>query len=446
MDDWNRFIKHCTEIYGKDNVEQWIKPLNIQNFDAQNIFLEAPTKHHKYWFKQHVEPLLKNLLVIPSSQKPYNIQFVTNTIESKSTNVISKTANDKIELGKDYSLLRNKKLSFETFYITAGNKLAHQTLKHIEQISTSSKTPIYIFGPSKSGKTHLMHSIANQISNQNKSSLLMYSGQSFAYQVIDAMRNHYLEELMYRLHRLDYLIIDKIEDIGNKPSVQEVFFHFFNHFKKENKTLLITANDIPANLKNVEQRIISRLEWGTLIDIQNKILIDEFDDVYSQMNIPIRAIEVLKQQTIEYSELLTNTKNLTRIWQTFQTKYHKEEDYSNERIRDDLSALNDICMDLDIEILLNIVAFHFGIRSKDITGTCRKKEYTYPRHVFIYLAKKILNLPIKRISMFINRNHSTVMSSLKKSDIQKKPDSLARDIAQIIRLIKTKNRKTHIKT
>ena len=446
MDDWNRFITHCTEIYGKVNVDQWIKPLKVQNFDAQNIYLEAPTKHHKYWFKQHVEPLLKTLLVVQSSQKPYNIEFVTNTIESSPTNLVEKSVKRKIELGNDYSILRNKKLTYDTFFVTKGNKLAHQTLQQIKRLYTDSRTPVYIFGPSKSGKTHLMHSFINTISEHHTSSFLMFSGQSFAYQVIDAMRNHYLEELIIRLYNLDTLIIDKIEDLGNKPSVQEVFFHFFNHFKKQKKTLIITAHDIPSKLKNIDERIISRLEWGTLVDIHNRILIDEFYDVYSQMKLPGKLIDKLKSQTIEYSELLTNTKNLSRISQTFQNRYHNDENLTDERIGDALSALNEICIDLDVDMLLNIVAYHFGIRTNDITGSCRKKEYTYPRHVFIYLAKKILHLPIKRIATFINRNHSTVMSSLKKSDVQNKPDNLAKDIAQILRHIKAKNRKTHIKS
>ncbi len=332
--------------------------------------------------------------------------------------------------------------TFERFIVGASNKYAHAAAIAVAENPGKAYNPLFIYGNSGLGKTHLLLAIGQAIREKNPAVRIGYiKGDEFTNQMIQSLREGSAEEFRQRYRNVDLFLVDDIQFIAGKVSTQEEFFHTFNNIYEAGHQIVITSDRPPMDMIKLEDRLRTRFEGGLMADIQppdletrmaiirNKgqalglILPDEVVD-YIAENITsnIRQIEGVVHRLTAYRDIL-------------------EENITIESVK---RAIKDVIrMGVFVptpDIIVTETGRYFGISEEDIRGQRRSKNMAMARQVAMYLMRNLTNMSLVDIGeQFENRNHSTVLSSIRKVEdlIKTDPDTSAsiRDITSNINAI-----------
>lgn len=335
-------------------------------------------------------------------------------------------------------LLIDRNKTFDNFIVGPSNQLASATAEAVaENPGKGGKFPcLYIHGPSGLGKTHLLHAIANKITERYpKYAVYLTTTRQFMKEMVEAVRHKNLSEFQKKYSEVvDVLMIDDIQELEKKQGTQNEFFHIFNELYNKGKQLIFTSDKNPKDIDGIEERIKTRLQWGLVLDIQKP----DFET----------RIAILKSKAYEL-DIFLNDEIFTLIANNITSSIRELE---GSLIK--LSALADL---MKVEIDMDMVRTHlkfestrpkhtidmhsiavavskfFEIPLTDIKSRARNKELTYARHIAMYLSKKMTNATFKDIAQFYGgRNHSSVIHGVDKikSNINNNP-TLNSHLAQI---------------
>ena len=376
-------------------------------------------------------------LIIPSHIKDSSFyiivpnSFFKETIEKKYNSKISNAL--KQATGKDFAIkvLNNqdeneppekndtfsnlvKKYTFDSFVKAKSNELAHATAMAVaENPGTTAYNPLFLYGGVGLGKTHLMHSIGNFIKEKNPEKKVLYcSTETFMNEMITSIKNNNNEPFRNKYRALDVLLIDDIQFLSQKDATQEEFFHTFNVLRDANKQIVISSDKPPKEIATLEDRLISRFGQGIIVDLklpdlETRVAILEkkaqIDEIYVPKDVNmfiaenffsnIRDLEGALNKVIAYSKL-----EKTNLDMELATR-----------------ALGDMLSDkdrpkIDETFIQNLVAEYFHIPADFLRGKKRTKNITEPRHIAMYLCRKLLDISLVEIGKsFGGRDHSTVI-------------------------------------
>lgn len=389
MQAWDEFLKTLEAPLGKNTIDQWLRPLKIQKFDARNLYLEAPDSLQIHWFEEHIRPRLKNKFCNNNNQ-PIQVHF------SKNQEAPTKAPLPTYSVRED---LLDKELTFDNFIVCEENKMA------FEIIQKPSFNPIYLFGPKHSGKTHLLTATALALQAQGKK-VFYVRAETFTSHVVQAIRLGGMRQFREVYREIDVLLIDDVDFLANKQATQEEFFHTFNVLHTRGDQVILSASSPPSQLTGIEPRLMSRFEWGISLTLrappsfqilQNKARLWKLS--YSEELLQFLA------ETFSNKPLLALQALMLRAKGPITPKIA-------------LSLLQDLLVEETKEILTPEkitaqIAQYFGIRPEDILGKSQAKEHANPRQLAMFLCREKLKLPFQKIGEIFHRDHSTVMSSVK---------------------------------
>ncbi len=320
--------------------------------------------------------------------------------------------------GQEFIL--NPKFTFENFVVGSNNLYAHAAAVAVSEQPAEAYNPLFLYGGSGLGKTHLMHAIGIQIiKNFPQMNVLYISSEMFTNELIRAIRENSMAEFKRKYRKVDVLLIDDIQFLEKKETTQEEFFHTFNALKDSNKQIVISS-DRPANkLINMDERLRSRFQSNLIADISppdyetrvailykksellNLDMDDDLDDVIrlisEKIKYNIREIEGAFTRVINFAEL-TNEKIDLRFAKKILKDILSSDDY-----------------EITAESIKRIVCKHFNIKVSDIESSNRAAKYSYPRHIAMYFCRNLTDLSLPKIGEFFgNRDHSTVIYSFDK--------------------------------
>ncbi|MCM1541153.1 MAG: chromosomal replication initiator protein DnaA [Blautia sp.] len=316
----------------------------------------------------------------------------------------------------------NPKYKFDTFVVGSNNKFAHSAALAVAETPGEVYNPLYIYGESGLGKTHLMHSIGHFILEQNPDKKVLYvTSEVFLNEVIESIRSGNaasMTKLREKYRTVDVLMIDDIQFIIGKESTQEEFFHTFNVLHSARKQIIISSDKPPKEMETLEERFRSRFEWGLIADIQPP-------DYETRMAILRKNAEIydhkIDEEAIKYIANNINS-NIRELEGAFNqliafAKLNKVEQLSLEAAEEALK--NVIHPDKPIEItptlIINVVAEHFGVKPEDITSKRRNSEFVQPRQVVMYLCSKYTNNSLSNIGKILGKkDHTTVIHGIRK--------------------------------
>lgn len=357
---------------------------------------------------QKAEPdILDVLLILPSQRR----DFVKSPSEEVSIN----------------SLTLNPKYTFDTFVVGKSNNFAHAAAAAVVEAPGKAYNPLFLYGGVGLGKTHLMHAIGHAVKEANPSARIVYvTSEMFTNDLIEALRAGKNVEFRQRYRNVDLLMIDDIQFIAGKQSVQEEFFNTFNTLHNAGKQIVISSDRPPKEIKALEERLSSRFEWGLVADIQAPDLetrtailrnraqnehVDISDDIINFIaeNIVdnIRKLEGSLNRVIAYARLkrLPITMNLAK-----------------EAMKDMLPQKKDIIVTPDR--IKETVAEYYSIPIESLMSQRRDKEVVVPRQIAMYFCLKLLSLPYKRIATLFDRDdHTTAISACRKIEKMMEEDS-----------------------
>ena len=424
---WPEIIEHLRVEHELLNVSfnTWIKPLKVYDvIDDTAYILVNKDSSVEYIDKKYRLPLM--VCIAEITGKEYEIQFVSE--DDDKLNEIHNASIDNGQKKKTKSLAEkaglNPKYTFDTFVVGGNNNFAHAASLAVAESPGEVYNPLFLYGGVGLGKTHLMHSIAHFILDKNpKKKVLYVTSETFTNELIDALRNGKTagnESAMLnfrdKYRNIDVLLIDDIQFIIGKESTQEEFFHTFNHLHTLGKQIIISSDKPPKDIETLESRLRTRFEWGLIADISSP-------DYETRMAILQKKIELdhlekynIKNDVLDYiaANVKSNIRELEGSLNKLIALYKLNNNNNPIDIALAAEALKDIISsdnrrEVTPELILDIVADHFGITVADLKSKKRDSEIAVPRQICMYLMRTMTDTALKGIGAVLGgQDHSTV--------------------------------------
>lgn len=451
---WPEIIEHLRVEHELLNVSfnTWIKPLKVYDvIDDTAYILVNKDSSVEYIDKKYRLPLM--VCIAEITGKEYEIQFVSENDDK--LNEIHNASIDNGQKKKTKSLAEkaglNPKYTFDTFVVGGNNNFAHAASLAVAESPGEVYNPLFLYGGVGLGKTHLMHSIAHFILDKNpKKKVLYVTSETFTNELIDALRNGKTagnESAMLnfrdKYRNIDVLLIDDIQFIIGKESTQEEFFHTFNHLHTLGKQIIISSDKPPKDIETLESRLRTRFEWGLIADISSP-------DYETRMAILQKKIELdhlekynIKNDVLDYiaANVKSNIRELEGSLNKLIALYKLNNNNNPIDIALAAEALKDIISsdnrrEVTPELILDIVADHFGITVADLKSKKRDSEIAVPRQICMYLMRTMTDTALKGIGAVLGgKDHSTVKYGVEKIAKDIESDEM---MANTINIIKKK--------
>ena len=433
---WGTTLNYLKANTTKLSYDTWISPLSIHHIEEETgiIYLSWPNQgklinHINDHYLNQIENAINSSL-----DKPFRV-----VIRQEKEYQVNKIDTTRMKNPLNQEKLFNPRFNFENFVVGNSNKYAHAVSVAVAEAPGDIYNPLFIYGGSGLGKTHLMQAIGVHIIRNNPTAKVLYvSTEMFTNELITAINDNKTRSFRNKYRKLDVLLIDDIQFLEGKEATQEEFFHTFESLYQNNKQIVITSDCPPVSLKGLDERLRTRFSWNMIADIQppdyetrvailknfaNKSNIEVTDDVYNvlcfiadQVKDNIRELEGAYNRVVSFSQLLhekitiDNAKNILK-----DIVEDNEQAVAPERIR-------------------STVANHYKIKLSDIDSPKRNAEITLPRQVAMYLCRETTDLSLPKIGkMFGNRHYSTVIHAVEKIEESLKYDENLRENIETIK-------------
>ena len=335
----------------------------------------------------------------------------------------------------------NPKYTFDTFVVGGSNHFAHAAALAVAQSPGKAYNPLFIYGGVGLGKTHLMHAIGHSVrQNYPEMSVIYVTSETFTNELITAIQMDKRLEFRKRYRSADVLLIDDVQFIAKKQSVQEEFFNTFNTLHNANKQIIISSDRPPKEIASLEERLCSRFEWGLIADIQPP-------DIETRIAI-LRNIARIDRLDVDDSILQFIAEHVSNNIRELEGSLTRVVAYSLLRRRPltielAVEALKDLLPDVrDKEVtpqlIKETVADYYSISMQALLSERRDREIVLPRQIAMYLCHALLGLPYKRIATLFDRNdHTTAINACRRiEDMIKESDEFAHTIDDVISRMK----------
>ena len=321
----------------------------------------------------------------------------------------------------------NFEYTFDNFIVGSSNKFAHAACVAVANMPAKNYNPLFIYGPSGIGKTHLLYAITNHLRQKNPNVKVIYiKGEDFTNQMIDCLSRQAMPEFREKYRDCDVLLIDDIQFIAGKVSTQEEFFHTFNALYEGRKQIILTSDRPPREIKSLEDRLVTRFEWGLTADIQ-----------VPDLELRIAIIKKKAEQVeIELPEdvltfLAENLRSNIRQIEGAVKKLGARVFLSGERIDMDLArgCINELLggaepTSVTVEKIFSSVYQKYGVKKEELLSSKRSKEVAFVRHLTIFLIREVTEMSLPNIAKIFNRDHTTIINSLENIERRLITDSM----------------------
>lgn len=430
---WNGILQTIRQDNGLSDVafKTWLLPLKLFRIENSVVKITAPFEQAVTYIENKYKTFLY-VAVAEAMGEEYEIRIITEEEAEKERSFSPTPKKNPVPVFKNpdnQNTNLNPKYTFETFVIGSNNRFAHAASVAVAESPGKEYNPLFLYGGVGLGKTHLMHSVAHYILQRDAATKVLYvTSEVFTNELIDSIRNGNntsMTKFREKYRNIDVLLIDDIQFIIGKESTQEEFFHTFNALHGANKQIIVSSDRPPKDLETLEARLQSRFEWGLIADISSP-------DYETRMAILRKKEEIdgynIDDEVIRY--IATNIKSNIRELEGALNKLVALSNLEKREINISLAeeVLKDIISPNDKrevtpQVILDVVAEHFGITPEDITGEKRNSDIVIPRQIVMYLCREITNTPYKNIGVLLgNRDHTTVISGYNKIQVKLKND------------------------
>ena len=422
-DLWSRVLKKLYETrqFKEDVIDLYIKGSKIVNSDEKGIDLVVSTfAGFSILQDPNNNKILKDCLEEALGRPVAEIRLLLEDNYSPKKTLIQ---NDYFDLNIE------EEQRFDTFCIGKSNSQAHAAAITVANNLGTFYNPLFIYGNSGIGKTHLLNAIGNYVLNTFPNKEIGFiSGLGFVEALNRAIKENTIDAFKESFYNLDLLLVDDIQFISNKTKTQEVFFTIFNTLANNRKQICITADCAPNEIHGIEERIISRFNKGLTVNIESP----EFETRIAILKAKLSALlseqideEVFTYMATNFSKDVRELEGaITRLY-FYYIQFKANEDHISLNIA--IEAFKDQIQDnrneLSVSKIKKIVADYYNLTTKQLTSSTRTKNIAIPRHIAMYLCRNILDVPYKEIgNEFGNRDHSTVINACEKVESLIKTD------------------------
>ena len=424
---WNQFLNMIKKRVSSLGYDTWFRDTKLVELSDDAIITVPTIAHQKHLaesYKDIIEEILNSI-----TGTNFNLNFVLENEYKKQEEIKEKKKQE--ETGVPFNSYKkanlNKDYTFDNFIVGESNRFAQATALAVAENPGKMYNPLFIYGNSGLGKTHLMHAIGNYIVNTTNKRVLYVNSDTFISDFLglkkkndDGTNFDYVDQFKDKYRNIDVLIIDDIQFLGTAPKSQSEFFHTFNNLFDDKKQIIISSDNSPDDLKNLEDRLRTRFNWGLKVnifppdnDLRKKILRNKISNMNFASTISDDVIDYIANNC--QSDVRKLEGALTRVC-AYSTIFFEEEITLEMAIEALKGTINNYSNNKnDIQRIQRVVAEYYNVTVDDLKSKKRVSTIAFPRHIAIYLSRQLTDESFPRIGMaFGGRDHSTVMSSCEK--------------------------------
>lgn len=414
MTTWIDLQPALRQMFGEEEYEAWIAPLHLVEEDPTHFVLAAANNIVIDWVQDH---LLRDLLAVTRSQNGRNFEIRLRNMTKVSENSPHKPAAPMI-----ITPMLQPEFTFNRFVIGASNQFAAAAAKAVATDPGNTYNPLYIYGDSGLGKTHLLHAIGNH-ALQNKPALRItyMTTEHFLNELIDCIQRRKMQLFRQTFRDVDLLLLDDVQFIGGKERTQEEFFHTFNSLHSTGRQVVFTSDRKPADIPGLEERLRTRFLQGLLADVQTP-------DLETRCAILSEKGRALGWDLPE-DVLLFISRKIKKNVRELEGSLNRIIAYAQLRnlpmtvdlVRKALFELIPNGHQLKAGDIIRFVAQHYGVRVADLKGRTNRASISLPRHVSMYLIRHLMDLSYPEIAKIFSKHHSSIMYAVE--SVEKKRQS-----------------------
>lgn len=426
---WQAVLGELEILISKATFTTWFKNTFIVIHEGHEITIGVPSAFAKTWLEKKYHDQILTAISNITNDKSVTLSFrVAVKTEAEAPAEKAKSSDERRSTGHAASVSEkesggtklglNQKYRFESFIVGPGNELAHAAARAVVGKPGEVYNPLFIYGGVGLGKTHLIQAIGNLLLEENPRTKVLYvNSERFTNDFVSAIKEGSTEKFKKQYRSVDVLLIDDIQFIAGKEQTQEEFFHTFNTLHQNNKQIVISSDRPPKSIASIENRLISRFEWGMIADIsapnlETRIAIleakcqekglsldaDIIRSIAETVQDNIRELEGALNRIVAYHQLSnsTPTKESTKSLLVSTSAKPQRGGISTKKI-------------------IQMVSDFFEISIKDLAGASRKKELVIPRQITMYLLREELSFSYPHIGQQLGgRDHTTAMHACSK--------------------------------
>ncbi len=457
QEKWGQLRNKLLKAVGRNNFTTWIEPLEFQKLQDGVAVFSVPTNFMGNYVSQNFadlilyelntagEPVQRLDFRVPanSPQQPRSNKAAAPELVAE-VPAPNRSDSPQAPLDSLQAAPLDKRFTFDSFVVGKPNELAHAAARRVSEGGPVTFNPLVLYGGVGLGKTHLMHAIAWELKTKHAELNVLYlSAEQFMYRFVQALRERRMMDFKHLFRSVDVLMVDDVQFIAGKDSTQEEFFHTFNALVDQNKQIIISADRAPGEIKDLEDRVKSRLQCGLVVDLhptdyelrlgilQNKV--QQYSGTYPDLTIADGVLEFLAHRISTNVRVLEGA--LTRLF-AFASLVGREIDMelTQDCLADVLRASE---RKITVEEIQRKVSDYYNIRLSDIIGPKRLRSYARPRQVAMYLCKQLTSRSLPEIGRrFGGRDHTTVMHGVKRIEELKVTDGqIAEDVEMLRRAL-----------
>ncbi len=424
----------------------WFHPLKAVMLETDTLTLEVGDDFCEVWLKDNYAGLLRDVLSTVSSQQMKVKFMVANGAPAsvstpKPTEEIKAKAKISIEVAERSTTKTtegsfNPKNTFDTFVVGENNNHAHAAAQAVASAPGKSYNPLFLHGGVGLGKTHLLHAIGQHVANHKKGARVMYlSSEKFTNEYIDAIQNNSVVKFRRKYRQADVLLIDDIQFLAGKERIQEEFFHTFNALHEAHKQIVLSCDRPASEIQNLEQRLVSRFEWGLVCEMQapdpeTRMAIlrkkaaamgvelpeDILQFLANRIRTNIRRLEGALIRVASFASLTGKKLTLQTVESLLREVLHEEGRFA-----------------INIDSIQKRVAEHFDIRLADMTSKRRPENIAFPRQIAMFLSRQMTESSLNTIGeAFGGRDHGTVLHACRLVKDRMEVDSHVRQVVHYL--------------
>ncbi|MBO6055411.1 MAG: chromosomal replication initiator protein DnaA [Alphaproteobacteria bacterium] len=423
---WDRLTEKLSHSISESHMDIYIRQITPVRMENDVIYCTVPSTTLCSAIQQNYFPV-----ILPLLNDITNNNNIKLELKVENQNILDVPA----EHYKADSLFKdeekcfesniNKKQRFETFVVGNSNRFATAAAQAVANDPGNIYNPLFIYGNSGLGKTHLMHAIGNAVLETNPNAKVKYvTSETFTNEIINAIQNHTVKDFQEKYRTIDCLIIDDIQFLENKERTQEEFFHTFNALKEANKQIVISSDRHPQSMDKLEERLRSRFVNGLTVDIQppdletriaiirKKAEIEKIDmpneviqTIAVSIDNNIRMIEGAFNRIVAYASIMhlpIDMKVTETVLKDFATRTHQN---------------------ITIEKIIGHICKYYNLQKEDLIGKKRPKNIALPRQIAMYLCRRMTDASLPKVGLsFGGRDHTTVIHAYEKVEKMRKED------------------------
>ena len=455
QEQWRKCLKLIRSRLNQQQFTTWFEPIRFKSydFDTKEVAIYVPSQ----FFYEYLEENYRQLIYMAlyhvfgaDTRLVYQVAIIKDEVvreEGNSTALLREpTSNRTLNRApgvmhaavpnSDFESYLNLEQTFDNFLEGVSNRLPRSVGQSVaDNPARKTFNPLFIYGPSGCGKTHLVNAIGVRLRQKHPNKRVLYvSAHLFQVQYVDARINNKTNDFIHFYQSIDCLIVDDVQEFSGKEKTLEAFFHIFNHLHLNGRQIIMTSDRPPVELKDMEERMLTRFKWGMLAELETpdvqlrhdilKRLVrkdgldipeDVIEYVAENLQDNVRELEGIVHSMLAYSVVHGSNINLE-----FARKILKANTRYRRRV-------------LTIEDIIETVCRHYKVTQEELYGECRKAEFVLARYVAMYLAQKHTGDTAKHIGYVIGRRqHSTVFHGIEKIErIMKQDPSFRKELKEI---------------